>query len=357
MHDGQPSATRVHGGLYGPELRALALVPGQVLDFSVSVNPYGPAAAVAHALAEVACDRYPDPRAERACHALARMLGVPDEQVLLGHGAVELLWSAARALLEPGRRVLIVEPAFGELRAAALACGARVSEWRTRAEDGFAVDLRAVCRAAQRTEARVVYLCAPTAPAGTAVAAAEIADAAAALPDVTWLLDQSFLSLSTRHADAAIAQPPNVLRVCSLTKDHAIPGVRVGYAVGQPAVLARIEAQRPAWSTGAHAQAAAEAAASAAAFVAQSRARMLADAARLAASLRALGLQPVPSSTAFMLVPVGDAADLRARLLAQHRVLVRDCSSFGLPGAIRVGARPAADCAHLIAALREVLPC
>jgi len=59
----------------------------------------------------------------------------------------------------------------------------------------------------------------------------------------------------------------------------------------------------------------------------------------------------VPSSTGFALVPVGDAAALRHRMLTGHRVLVRDCTSFGLPGFVRLAARPAAERARLITAL------
>jgi histidinol-phosphate/aromatic aminotransferase/cobyric acid decarboxylase-like protein len=262
-------------------------------------------------------------------------------------------------VLAPGSTALIVEPTFCELRAAALACRARVVEWRARVEDDFAFDLSAVSAAAKRSAARLVYLCTPNTPTGVAVPATEIAATARSSPDVTWIVDQSFLSLSTRFADAAVAQPDNVLRVCSLTKDHAIPGLRVGYAIGAPALLQRMEAQRFAWCTSAPAQAAAEAAAAAADFVAESRRRLLADAAQLSAQLSALGLSPLPSSTGFMLVPVparsGHAAALKARLLARRRVLVRDCSSFGLPGHVRIAARPAADRARLIAALQEEL--
>lgn len=356
MHDGAPAfAQRVHGGLHEPELRALALHPDQVLDFSVSTNPYGPAPAVLRAIAGARADRYPDPQATHAREAIAAQLACSPAQVLLGQGAAELLWSAARALLTADDTALIVEPTFGELRAAVLALGARACSWSAQEHDGFATDLDAVCAAAARAHARMIYLCAPSTPAGTAVAIDPIARAAEQLPHVTWIVDQSFLSLSTRFADAALALPANVLRVCSLTKDHALPGVRVGYVIGERALLQRLDAQRCAWSTSAHAQAAAVAACANAAFVAESRAKLLADCARTASGLRALGLEPVASSTVFLLVRVGDAAGLRANLLARHRILVRDCASFGLPEHIRVAARPESDSERLIAALAEEL--
>jgi histidinol-phosphate/aromatic aminotransferase/cobyric acid decarboxylase-like protein len=73
----------------------------------------------------------------------------------------------------------------------------------------------------------------------------------------------------------------------------------------------------------------------------------------LAAKLGDLGFAAVPSSTIFFLVHVADGAAVRARLLATHRVLVRDCASFGLPGFVRVCAQPPEHEARLLAAFRE----
>src|SRR5690348_4496565 len=115
MHDGLPSfPTRVHGGLYEPELRALALRPEELLDLSVSTNPYGPAPEVLQAIRDASVARYPDPHATRAREAIASSLGLAPSSVLLGQGAAELLWSAARALLGREDCALIVEPTFGE---------------------------------------------------------------------------------------------------------------------------------------------------------------------------------------------------------------------------------------------------
>jgi histidinol-phosphate/aromatic aminotransferase/cobyric acid decarboxylase-like protein len=253
--------------------------------------------------------------------------------------------------------VVIVEPTFGELRAAALHAGGLIHDWRARADDGFAVDLSAVGTLIRERRCSVAYLCAPNTPTGAAIAAGDVRALAATLPDTTFLLDQSFLSLSERFADISVAQPANVACVRSLTKDFAIPGVRVGYLIAAPELIARVERGRPAWTTSAAAQAAAIAACTAGAFVAESRDRMLADRARLAADLTALGLAPAPSTTGFLAVPTGDACGLRQRLLAHHRIVVRDCTSFGLPDHIRIAARPAADRERMIAALaRELAP-
>jgi len=344
---------RSHGGPDVSELEGLGLHPEDVLDFSVSTNPYGPSPAMVEAIRRAPIAPYPDPRATVARRHLGRDLGVSPERLALGNGAADLLWALARALIRPGTRVLTVEPTFCELRSAAVAAGAEVLDWRASPEDDFRIDAAAVADRARASGAQVVYLCTPNVPTGVALEPEEVAALARALPSTTILLDQSFLLLSERHADLAVSLPENVVCVRSMTKEHGIPGVRVGYVLAGPELLARLEQQRPAWSTSALAQAAVVAACEASAFVNESRARLLAQRAALAAALRELGFRPVPSTANFFLVAVANGAQLRRRLLAEHRILVRDCASFGLPGHIRVAVRPPAECERLIQAMAQ----
>jgi histidinol-phosphate/aromatic aminotransferase/cobyric acid decarboxylase-like protein len=230
-----------------------------------------------------------------------------------------------------------------------------VIEWRARAEDGFALDLEAIARRAQDGRASIVYLCTPNTPTGATLAARDVARFAEEHAARLVVLDQSFLSLSDRASDAAVPMPPNVVRVRSLTKEHAIPGVRVGYLLARAELVAALEQQRPAWMTGAAAQAAAIAACAEQGFVDECRQRLLSDRARLMAALRARGLQPFDSSAPFCVLRVDDAAALRRRLLVRDRILVRDCASFGLPDFVRLAVRPAADSERLVSALAREL--
>ena len=346
---------REHGGSRDGELRALGLDPSEIIDFSVNVNPYGPTEAVMRAIREAPIARYPDPTARAARQALAEMCSVRADEVVLGNGAADLLWTIARVLLRPSARALVVEPTFSEFRSAALSIGARVLEWRARASNGFAVDLEAAARLVDRAHADVLYLCAPNTPTGVPAAIAKIAAIARARPNLTVVLDQSFLSLSDQFADARFPPPVNVLCVRSLTKDHAIPGVRVGYVIASRSAASTIERSRPAWATSAAAQAATIAACRDTGFVEESRRRLAEDRARLADSLKTLGLSPVPSCAPFVIVRVKRVSGLRRRLLASHRILVRDCRSFGLPEFVRLAARPWSDVELLTAALAEEL--
>jgi histidinol-phosphate/aromatic aminotransferase/cobyric acid decarboxylase-like protein len=349
-------ARRVHGGLSEEESRALGLDPAGIVDFSVSCNPYGPCAEVVESIRAAPIDCYPDPAARPARRAIARMTGAELDEVALGNGACDLLWTLARVLALPGAAVVVVEPTFCEFRAAADQCGAVVHEWRAHARDGFAIDLGEVERLARERAAAAIYICSPNTPTGVSVPIADLVRLAEADPSLAIVLDQSFLSLSERALDASVRMPANVVRVRSMTKEHAIPGVRLAYLLAAPWLVRRVDAARPSWTTSAAAQAAAVAACGATGFVDESRARLLRDRDEMAAMLRRLGLEPSPSTTCFLLAPVGDARRLRARLLERHGVLVRDCESFGLSGWIRVAARPEEDRRRLEAALGEELP-
>jgi histidinol-phosphate aminotransferase len=344
---------RVHGGPDIDELHAAGIAPEALLDFSVNVNPYGPTSFMRNAIRNAAIERYPDPTAALARGALSRVWNVDPATVVLGAGAAELLWAIVRAVVRPGEHVVVVEPTFSEARAAAEAVDAVVHEVRATENESFRHKPGRLVQTVNERRARLVYLCAPNNPTGLAWPIAEIAAVIRACPDALFVVDQSFLSLSDRHEDAAVGLPDNAVRVRSLTKDHAIPGTRVGGAITTAAFASTLERLRPAWSTGAATQAAAIAAAAEQSFVAESRALLLADRAALSDGLMLLGLAPLPSSTVFVLVRVGDARRVRARILERHGILARDCSSFGLPQHLRLAARSAADRERLLAALAD----
>lgn len=350
------SPPRLHGGAIALELAALGVDPASLLDVSTSVNPYGPAPSVERAIRAAVLDRYPDPISSDARVALARLCATSVARVVVGNGASELLWTLARLLLAPGDTMLSCEPTFSEMAAAARAAGARVVELRALPDDDFAIDLAAVAQRARASGARVVSLCLPASPSGVALPAADVARLARALDDVTLVVDQSFLASSERHADLAHALPDNAVCVRSLTKEHAIPGVRVGYLLAEPRLAAAVEASRPAWTVGAAAQAAVVATCEAQEFVATTRERLLGERRALCAALQAVGHRPHPTSTSYFVLPVGDAAAVRRALVTRDGVLVRDCTSFGLPGHVRLAARGGDEAARIVAAFARVAP-
>jgi histidinol-phosphate/aromatic aminotransferase/cobyric acid decarboxylase-like protein len=254
-------------------------------------------------------------------------------------------------VVEPRDTVVVVEPAFSEFAAAADVARARVVAFRTD-DDDFVVDAARLGAVVRRERPKLVYLGTPGNPSGRVVPRSTILEVAAAAESVSarLVLDESFLSLSSGFSALEVSLPPSVVRLRSSTKDHALAGIRVGYALLPPSLAARMERARPPWSTSAPAQAALLAALDARSFLIESRGALLADRRRQDEQLRSLGFRVVPSETIYALVDVGNGAAFRRRLLARHGVLVRDCSSFGLPNYIRVCARPKPDDARIVAA-------
>ena len=121
----------------------------------------------------------------------------------------------------------------------------------------------------------------------------------------------------------------------SLTKDHALAGVRIGYALGAPSLLSALGRVLAPWGVSAIAQAAATAALQNPAPYRAAIDALWAERQRLTAGAAALGFTVEPGQAPFFLVRVEDAAQITARLL-EAGIVVRDCSSFGLPQHIRI---------------------
>lgn len=328
-----------HGGPDHAELARLGLRPEDILDFSVSTNAYGPPPAVAAAIAAADITRYPDRYATALRQALADMMKVAPEQVLVGNGAAELIWLIALAYLRAGDAAFVIGPTFGEYRAASQVMDAQVSEWRAVADDDFAIHEGAITDALRQTRPRVVWLCNPNNPTGTYLDPDAWARLRAAAPDALWVIDEAYRPFLDDPWPSPFPIDEGVVLLRSLTKDCALAGLRLGYALGTASTIQALAAAQPPWSVNSLAQAAGLAAVNDYAHVACTTVKLRAQALALSQALRQRGWRVVPSTTHFMLIEVGDAASLRARLLREHRIQVRDCASFGLPTFIRVAAR------------------
>ncbi len=353
-----------HGGLDEAELTALGLPPEDVLDFSISTNALGPPPAVPAALAACDITRYPDRRAIRLRAALATRDGVPADCVLVGAGAAGLIWALALAWLRPGDTTFIVGPTFGEYAAASRLMRAEVVEWwgfwpaepkRRQAAASPAASPKEMAQAIAAAQPRLIWLCNPNNPTGAYLAAEEVAALLPATSDALWVLDEAYRPfVADPWPSIPLIERGNVVLLRSLTKDCTLPGVRLGYLLGPADVIARVATAQPPWSVSAPAIAAGLAALSDPGHIATTTATLRAEALRLADRLRAQGWRVLPSATHFMLIEVGDAAAVRATLLREHRIQVRNCASFGLPTFIRVAARRPEENEKLITAMNQL---
>ena len=350
-----------HGAFDYAELQSLGIQPDDLIDFSVNSNPFGPSPTVRQALANVPLERYPD----RECLALRQTLGnslhVAPDQIVVGNGTAELLQLVCYAYLRPATasdcdRVVIVGPTFGEYRRASELMGAQVYECRADASTAFAANARAIAHTLQDIRPRLFFLCNPNNPTGTLYPPEVVAQWGSTSPETLLVIDEAYIAFAREGKSALELGAPNVLIVRSMTKDYALAGLRLGYAVGPLPVVNAIASVRPAWNVSALAQAAGIASLRDTRHLEKSLAALQAANRRLLAGLQELHLAPVPSATHFFILQVGNGAALRRALLAKG-IQVRDCASFGLPEYIRIATRRPRENRRLIRALREIAPC
>lgn len=354
-----PVGARVpHGGV----LPAGMAPDTPVIDFSTSLNAWGPARVVSEAarrsVEPAALQHYPDPDAFAPREAAAAAWRCDVERIVFGSGSSELLQATCQALLRAKDRVLVPMPTFGEYARAARLAGAIVEELPPR-EGGIALDLDALEARLDEAEARMVLLCTPNNPTGERLDVARlqaIADRCAALG--TWLvLDQTYDPfLEQPQGMPLLGEHPAVLHLRSLTKEHALACVRTGFLVAPPHVVEAVEGVRAPWATSTLAQATAVASFTdeATRHVATTMARLRGERARIARECEALGLRTHEGETHTLLVETGDGDATRLALLG-HGVHVRSARSFGLPRHIRVSARTPHDNDALLAALRTLV--
>lgn len=354
--------TSIHGGNLYAFARSRGLSPDQVLDFSASINPLGWPRGVAQvyrrAFAQVA--HYPEPYAETLTHALALYHDLDPRAVLVGNGSTQLLYLLARVLAP--RRALIVAPSFSEHKAALQHSHAHIDHLVLR-PPLFALSLDRLQTALTKS-CEMLILTNPNSPTGALLSRAELAaivricrttQTQLVLDEtfVDWMEEASLKHWAVRHASVIVLR--------SLTKFFALPGLRVGYLIARPRLIARLRTQLEPWSVNAIAQEVAHACLNDQHFVHRSRAFLERERSWLMRQLLAIAnLHPLPSRANFLLVqisPGGMSATELVRHLATWHILVRDCGNFVGLGKrfFRVAVRTRSENVQLVAALRAIL--
>lgn len=333
-----------------------------VLDFSANGNVIGSPPGVADAIHSADLRRYPDREAIRLRHAIAARDDVPVETVVVGNGSTELIWAVARGYLGPGLTALQLGPTYGEYEVASRATGARmehVAAWsraRGRKATTMWLDVESLVSVACDYDCRVLWLCHPNNPTGLPFDVTTVRHLALDIPDSLIVVDEAYLTLAD-SVETCIPLVPagNVVVLRSMAKDLGLAGLRLGYAIAPSSVADVLLKVVPPWSASALAQVGGMAALADPDHLDRARLAVAEARTHLLRGLKALGLQPFPSVTNFVLVPVGSGGTIRQALL-QRGLAVRDCSSFGLPDCIRIGVRSIPDQDVLLAALGEMLP-
>jgi histidinol-phosphate aminotransferase len=320
----------VHGGTDS--------IPDPRYDFSSNANPLGPCPSVLAAVRSADVTRYPDPGYTQLRATLAAHHQTVPERIVVGAGASELI---LRLIARTEGTVQQLAPTFSEY-----ARGARLAGRKLISARSAAAFLRA-----QSKHPGVGFVCWPNNPTGDLWSPEFVSAAASAGPLV---VDLAYAPLcDAGHAAAIEAAAAGAYRLYSPNKAFGLTGVRGAYLI-TPRADRRLIVAAPSWVIGRDAVALLESATEprARSWLAQGLPRVNRWRARLADSLRRLGLCVRESPATFLLANVGNGTRITAHLRRQD-VRVRDCSSFGLKQWIRLSAQPPAAQKALLAALER----
>lgn len=344
----------VHGGINYAELEGLGLEPGEILDFSSNINPYGPPPGLKKALDKVDISSYPDSGSGRLRRALAERLGVETDNIIAGSGSVEIMRLAVLAFFKPGDRVLIIEPAFSEYEVSCRIAGVSPLKYVLRPEENFSFNFSEVSRIAGKYGFAGVFITNPGNPTGKYYSAKVAEKLLGSVEGSIVILDEAYIDFVPKPwLSINLIEKHNILILRSLTKGFALAGLRLGYGVAARSIISRLKKVCPPWNVNTMAQEAGLYALRSDKYLQDSLFQIRREKSRLIKGLESLGLIPLHSNTNFFIIKTGDGNLWRQDLL-KHKILVRDCASFGLPEFIRVSVKSREQNDRLLKAIQEI---
>ncbi len=288
------------------------------VNFSSNVyNHFNHEALFHHLAAAMQCvTNYPEPTPHSLEADLAATMLLSPDEVVATNGATEAIYLLAQTWR--GFRTAILAPTFSEYADACRLHQHQVTHIHSLAQ--------------QDAGTQMVWLCNPNNPTGQVLDRDTLLAHICAHPHTLFVIDASYAPFTTRSLPSPreCAALPNVLMLHSMTKEYAIPGLRLGFLTGAAELLQRIRQQRMPWSVNSLAIAAGR-------YLLRHRAdyqlpltELLDERQRLADAFALLGIHTWPSDTHILLCrhPHLTAAALKECLAHQHSLLIRDASNF-----------------------------
>lgn len=345
----------VHGGFDYAELEKLGIDPGDILDFSVSTNPAGIPSGILKPVPPKELAKYPDSKSTGLVREISRKTGVPEACIIAGSGSTELIRLAVLAYAGEDDKVLIIGPTYGEYRTAAEIAGAEIVEYSAREQTGFRADIITIVTTVLSEQPKIIFVCSPNNPTGYYFKKNEISALLMTSENSLVVLDEAYAAfMDERWESTDLISKGNLLIIRSMTKDYSLAGLRLGYAIAGKRIIEVLNRISPPWNVNAVAQHAGIAALGQEEYLEKSRESMNRSKEYLFREIEKLGYRCLPSAANFFLVKTGNASGFRSKLL-DKRILVRDCTSFGLPEYVRIAPQTMNKNRRLIAALRELV--
>ncbi|HEY5537298.1 MAG TPA: threonine-phosphate decarboxylase [Acetobacterium sp.] len=232
-----------HGGYIGEN--------PEMLDFSVNINPFGiPQGIKEKLIAGIdGLVSYPEITGKSAIQKLANDIAIGPENIILGNGAIELIYLFARSY-RPAK-ALIIQPTFNEYERALKLYGWEVEHFILEEKKDFTIDPSKLLKAIEISQPQVVFCCNPNNPTGMVYSREFMTGLIEKSPQETmWFLDESFIGFTFEEDGLPLIKNGNhqVFLLRSLTKFYALPGLRIGYGVGSQAIVKAMETYKEPWT-------------------------------------------------------------------------------------------------------------
>jgi histidinol-phosphate aminotransferase len=334
----------------GEQVQMLGLV-----KLNTNENPYGPSPKAVVAMQQAASDglrKYSDPSNAALKDVVARRFGLAREQVFVGNSSDEVLAHTFHALLK--HELPLLTPDIGYSFYPTYCSLYGIEAVYVPLSQRFEID---VADYAQPCGA--IILANPNAPTGIALSLAQIETLLTAHPQQVVVIDEAYVDFGADSAAALLDRHDNLLVIQTLSKSRSLAGLRVGFALGHPDLIAGLERVKNSFNCyplGQVQQAGAMAALDDVAHMEHTSNAIIASRAWLTAQMQALGFEVLPSQANFIFTrhPQRDGAQLAAAL-RERAILVRHFKLPRIDQFLRITIGTDDECAQLVAALKDVL--
>ncbi len=338
-----------------------------MFEFSGPINFLGPSPKAVEAVKQNAklIQFYPDPNPVEFKSEIANYVGhrVEEENVILGNGSIELIYTITE-ILPRGFKSLIPVPSFSEYEKAALRVGGETVF--VQLPENFALETEKIKRAVTG-DTKIMCICNPHSPSGTLYSKETVLDLLdfCHKKDIIFSVDENYIEFAEKGQDTTLAgmvkEYENLFVIRSVTKFYGMPGIRLGYGIAAGNLIDKLETVRQPWSINGLAGVATLAAFKDTEFIENTKRTIAKERAQFAKNLSEIeGLHVYPSVTNFLLVKILNrkiTSTMLKELLAKEHILIRDCCTFvGLDDSyFRVTVRSAKDNQKLTETIKQIL--
>ena len=336
-----------------------ALGKDTVYKLSFNENPLGPSPKAVEAMQKALLDinLYPSSNGEAVISRLAEKEGVQKENLILSNGADEMIVMVAQTFLEPEDEVVMPQVTFVQYLASAHLMGA--TPVLAPMKEDMGVDLDAILERITPST-KLVFLCNPNNPTGTAIPADELRAFVDKVPDnILVVIDEAYHEYAVdpeyKSSVDMVRQGKNVFVIRTFSKIYSMAAARIGYGMGQPDIVDAINHVRPPFNVNSIAQAGAVASLDDEQHVAQSQAINQQGKAMITQLFDELGMKYLPSNTNFVCVDTGRDSKWMFEQLAARGVIVRDLAGYGMTTSLRVSIGKPEEMKAFVSAMKEII--